>query len=723
MTTLADPDCKRLPGKGPLEGPLDPPRASSVGPSPPELTRLPSPHDGVGLFHRFFGQLSERQMTLLVICVGLLLYLPLAGTYGLWDPWETHYSEVARQMTKRGDFISLWWPGSPRDADVFWSKPVFTFWLMSLGMHIAGIGLPGNAPGEMATLSRTEWAVRVPFCLLGVLAMWGVYMVVSRFVSRRAGFLSAIIMATSPMFSLIARQAMTDMAYVGPMTMALALGTIALLDDRDDILPRRGRGWWSYPHHPAFFTTVGLFLLLVVPQLVIDSVQLKVKVPIGNREVVMYGAVVMIPYYLGTLLFLWLSSRARYLAPLYLYIAAMLCGVAVLAKGFAGAGLPIIIFCAYIIFTWNWQRLRRAQILPAVLVSALAIVVVAAPWHHAMIIRHGWAFWNELFGDNHWRRMMLGRHGDRGTFEYFLRELGYGMLPWVPLAPAALAGMVMRKAEDGQRQAIYWLGAIWGVAAYALVSLSMTKFHHYVLPAIPGLAIVIGCFLDDILVMRDGRRAWLAALVGLPLFGIVVADLLYARNSAQRFLWLFSYDYIHSPTGRPWPSQLDFRVPLIVLVVLIALFTLALGARRLLRIAVVGLCLSAVAMTYFLLDDYMRAVAPFWSQKETLAEYYRHRKSPDEKLLAYDMYWRGETFYSENEIYEGPKEDRTVFDMDNADDDLKNWIAGHRGRRIFIIYERGRQGHLQQLLPAEVRPSFKVLYDKNNKFSLAEATI
>ncbi len=675
---------------------------------------------GVG---SFFDRLSERQMTLLVIAVGLLLYIPFAGTYGLWDPWETHYSEVARQMTKRGDFISLWWPGSPRDADVFWSKPVLTFWIMSIGMHIARIGLPGNDPGEMALLSRTEWAVRVPFCLLGVLAMWGVYLVVARFVSRRAGFLSALVMATSPMFSLIARQAMTDMAFVGPMTMALALGAIALLDDKDEVLPRRGRGFWSYPHHPAFFTTLAVFLFLVVPQLIIDSVQLKVKIPFGDHEILMYGAVIMIPYYLGSLLFLWLCARARYRAPLYLYIAAMLCGVAVLAKGLAGAGLPIIIFLAYLLFTWNWKRLRRAQLLPAVLVSALVMIVVAAPWHHAMIARHGWAFWNELFGDNHWRRMMLGRHGDRGSFEYFLRELGYGLLPWVALAPAALATMVMRKTDDARKQAVYWLGGIWFVAGYALVSLSMTKFHHYVLPAIPGLAIVIGCFLDDILVRRDVRRAWLSALIGVPLLGVIVADLVGARNAAQRFLWLFSYDYVHSPTGRPWPSELDFRTPLVVMAVLIALATLALGWKKLLRPGVIGLCVMSVVMTYFLLDVYMRDVAPFWSQKETIAEYYRQRRSPDERLFAYNMYWRGETFYTKNEIYEGPKEDRTVFDQDGADDQMKEWIANHRGRRIFILFERGRQSHLQQLLPQETRPTFKVLYEKNNKFSLAEAEI
>jgi len=662
-------------------------------------------------------------MTLLVIAVGLLLYIPCAGTYGLWDPWETHYSEVARQMTKRGDFVSLWWPGSPRDADVFWSKPVLSFWLMSIGMHVARIGLPGNPPGEMALLSRTEWAVRVPFCLMGVLAMWAVYMVVARFVSRRAGFLSALVMATSPMFLLIARQAMTDMAFVGPMTMALALGAIALLDDRDEALPRRGRGIWSYPHHPAFFTTVSIFLLIMVPQLIVDSVQLKVKVPIGNREVLMYGAVAMIPYYVGSLAFLFFCMRARYRAPLYLYIAAMLCGVAVLAKGLAGAGLPIIIFVAYLLFTWNWKRLRRAQLLPAVLVSALVVVVVAAPWHHAMIIRHGWNFWNELFGDNHWRRMMLGRHGDRGSFEYFLRELGYGLLPWVALAPSALAAMVMRKADDARKQAVYWLGGIWFVAGYALVSLSMTKFHHYVMPAIPGLAIVIGCFLDDVLIRQDNRRTRLAALIGVPLLGVILADLVSTRNAAQRFLWLFSYDYVHSPNGRPWPSALDFRTGIVVLVILVALATLAMGIRRILRPATLALCLVSVAFTYYLLNVFMREVAPFWSQKETLAEYYRLRRSPEEKLLAYTMYWRGETFYSENEIYEGPREDRTVFDQEGADEQLKEWIANHRGRRVFIIYERGRQGHLQHLLPEASRSTFKVLYEKNNKFSLAEAWI
>src|SRR5436190_9845603 len=237
--------------------------------SAPQTARLPG----------FFDRLSERQVALLVILTGLLLYLPFAGSYGLWDPWETHYSEVARQMTRRSDFISLWWPGSPRDAEVFWSKPVLSFWLMSIGMHVAGVGLPGGDPGEMALTHRAEWAVRTPFCLMGVLGIYAVYLVTSRFVSRRAGVLAAVVVATAPMYSLVARQAMTDMAFVGPMAMALALGMMALLDDKDEVLPRRGQGWRSWPHHSLFYATIAIFLVLAIPQLVIDSIQLKVKVP------------------------------------------------------------------------------------------------------------------------------------------------------------------------------------------------------------------------------------------------------------------------------------------------------------------------------------------------------------------------------------------------------------------------------------------------------------
>ncbi|HVT07785.1 MAG TPA: glycosyltransferase family 39 protein [Polyangia bacterium] len=667
---------------------------------------------------------SERQTALFVIVMGLLLYVPFAGSYGLYDPWETHYGEVARQMMERGDAISLWWPGAPIDPDHFWSKPVLSFWIMALSMTLFGLR---HAPsGTMALSHRPEWAMRLPFCLCGVLGMLGLYLCVSRFVSRRAGVLAALVAGTSPLYSLVARQAMTDMAFVGPMTMALALGALALFDDEDLPLPRRearvGRWTPSWPHHHLFYLAAGLFAVVSLPQLIVNVAQLRWTFALSGRQFDLPGGLVMIPYIVGFVAFFPLTARLRYKAPLYLSVAATLCGLATLGKGIAGLALPVIVFLAYLGFTWNWGRLRRAQLGTGILLALLACAVVAVPWHHAMLVRHGKPFWDELYGDNHWRRLVVGRHGDRGTFEYFIRELGYAVLPWVAIAPAALATAVMRRPDttaDSRRQGMIWFGAIWFVSAYAVVSLSVTKFHHYILPALPGLAIVVGCFIDDLLRRRDTRTAAATAVVGIPLLALVIVDLAFAPKDAQHFIWLFSYDYINTPQGRPWPPALDFRAALIAFAALFALATAAMGWRRLQRAAAMGLCVASVAFTYFLLDGYMMKVTPYWTQKGLIATYYKLRRSPDEKLLVWQMYWRGENFYTQNEIFEGPLAERTVFLGDRNAENLKAWMEHHRGRRAFLLIERMRMSSVEGMVPADAKPSLKIVDDGNMKFVLA----
>ena len=692
--------------------------------------------------------LSERKVSLLVILFGLILYIPFAGSYGLHDPWETHYAEVARQMAVRGDFISLWWPGAPIDPDHFWSKPVLSFWIMSLSLLAFGLGHPES--GTLALSTRAEWATRLPFCLFGVLGIYAVYLCVSRFVSRRAGVMAAVVTATCPLYALVSRQAMTDMAFVGPMTMALALGALALFDDQDIPLPRReariGKSKITWPDHPLFYLATGVFVIVTLPQLVINSLQLEWSFTAAGHAITIPGVVLMLPYIAAFVAYFVMIVRVRYKAPLYLNIAATLCGLAMLAKGLAGLGLPVLVFLSYLLFTWNWKRLNRAQLLFAILLAFITCAVVAVPWHHAMLARHGRAFWDELYGDNHWRRLVVGRHGDRGTFEYFVRELGYAALPWIAIAPAALGAAVWRRvkrggaaalaaagvggeaaasaaAADARRQGIFWFGAIWFVAGYALVSMSVTKFHHYILPALPGLAIAIGCFLDDVVRRRDGRAAAAAAMVGIPLLALVLFDLAGAQKNAQRFIWLFSYDYVNTPSGRPWPPALDFRGPLIGFGCVFALVMVALGWRRIQRWAAVALCLSAVAFTYFLLDGFMRRATPYWTQKGLIANYYKMRRSPEEKLLVWQMYWRGENFYTQNEIYTGPKDERTVFLGDKNFENLKAWMEKHRGRRAFFLVEQNRFSTLETAVPADARKTLKIVDGSNMKFCLASADL
>jgi 4-amino-4-deoxy-L-arabinose transferase-like glycosyltransferase len=664
----------------------------------------------------------------LVFAGALLLYLPFAGSYGLWDPWETHYAEVARQMLVRGDLVSLWWPGSPHERPEFWSKPVLPFWLMSAGMYLAGVSRAGGPADELVSGNRAEWAVRVPACLMAALAVYAVYLVTARLASRRAGLLAAVVLATCPMFFLIARQAMTDMFLVGPMTLGLALAALALIEELDQPVARRGRGAVSWPHDRAFYALVLVLLGTVGPQLLVNALQLD-----GPRWF-QRGPLAMAPLALLLAAALVLAARVRQRAPLFLALAGACCGLAVLAKGLVGVGLPVVVLACYLTATGGWRRLREPPLAAGVLLAALALLLVAGPWHLAMYLRHGSDWLSQLYGENQWRRLLLGRHGERGTFEYFLRELGYGVLPWLALAPSALAAIVMRPKAPGALGHLHALGALWLLAGYLMASLSMTKFHHYVLPAIPGLAILVGCFLDQLWRMPGGRTGRLVAVAGAPLLALVSYDLVQNDSAAERLLWLFCYDYVLGPRGQPWPQALDFGPPIAVFAGLFVACTSALAVRRLRRVMVLAQAGVALLFTYFLLDVVVPRVTSHWSLKPAIAAYYQHRRSPDEKLMAYLMHWRGETFYTRNEVHQGAPDQRATADpasddqpsppdQQRTDRELQRWLHTQHGRRVYFIFEHQRTRQLERLLPDEARTTFEIIHDLNEKFSVARADL
>src|SRR5207247_3043277 len=113
--------------------------------------------------------------------------------------------------------------------------------------------------------------------------------------------------------------------------------------------------------------------------------------------------------------------------------------------------------------------------------------------------------------------------------------------------------------------------------------------------AVPGLAIAIACYLDDLAARPTARAAGLTALLGAGVWAIVTLDLTAAKNAAQHFIWLFSYDYINTPRGRPWPDALDFRPGLIAFGAASSVAAALLVARARWRWVGVG-ALSAVAI-------------------------------------------------------------------------------------------------------------------------------
>ena len=92
--------------------------------------------------------------------------------------------------------------------------------------------------------------------------------------------------------------------------------------------------------------------------------------------------------------------------------------------------------------------------------------------------------------------------------------------------------------------------------AFALVTFMGTKFHHYIFPAVPPLAMLLGIALDEMLQRKtddqNPRHVQLmigaAALAGALLTGLVGRDLFLKpagsdQPGAIRFLQLFTYNY------------------------------------------------------------------------------------------------------------------------------------------------------------------------------------
>jgi len=508
-----------------------------------------------------------------VLAIGALLFFPAMGLQSLWDPWETHYGEVAREILSRDDWVSLWWA----QDGWFWSKPILNFWIQSLAMASLGTHFQPDmmmTGASGAWTAHPEWVVRTPNVLMTLMAMYLLYRGVAKVFGRRAGFLGALVLATMSDWFFLAHQTMTDMPFVAAMTGAMGL-LLNGLNTREDERVRvyeidaLGRKWRLSLWHMVF----GIVLLCALPQilyLLSRNIELVVwgngpkgfrihwdefrsgsaincgtpgneacvmhnpaSVPksVGANPVGMWPSIVR--YFggfepslqalawglvLGGALYLnWGERRARRL----LYISAWFCAaIATMAKGPAGFGLPMLCAFAYVATKRRWSELLRLEILTGVLV----ILAVAMPWYVAMYVRHGSPFTDRLIFHDMFNRAFSHVHdtneGDDTGIRFYLWQLGYALFPWTGLAPlgliwgfrrsdsaisrtwSSITGSINGKGASGDGAAVgdaSVMLVMWFLFAFFLFTFMGTKFHHYIFPAVPPVAMLIGVVLDDVI--------------------------------------------------------------------------------------------------------------------------------------------------------------------------------------------------------------------------------
>lgn len=142
----------------------------------------------------------STDLFILLITFGIF-FMMLLGSHALLIPDEGRYSEIAREMLARGDYIT------PRlNGIIFLDKPILFYWLEALSIKFFGL---------------QEWSLRLWPALFGIVGCLMMYVAGCLLFNRRTGILAALILSTTILYFLSAHYVNMDLEVAVLITGAL----------------------------------------------------------------------------------------------------------------------------------------------------------------------------------------------------------------------------------------------------------------------------------------------------------------------------------------------------------------------------------------------------------------------------------------------------------------------------------------------------------------------
>ncbi len=517
-------------------------------------------------------------------------------------------------------------------------------------------------------------------------------------------------------------------------------------------------------------------------------------------------------------------ERITTMRQVYLLGCYALLGISVLAKGPPGLAVVGVVGVLHVLVLGRWRALYDGHF--ELKRGLLLMIVTCVPWHLAMFLKDGLGYINEYVFNQLINRAAVGIDNSPGTFEYYTSQIGHGMWLWGALLPAALGATVVRARLDRRDGRVRFMVALWSISAVALFCLIQTKFHHYILPAIPPLALLVAFLLEDVYARRE-RVHPLFAAIGAAIVLLVCRDLMFEPDR-----WIEMFVFLDN---RPWPAGEPYLIDpssgFLALGIAGAAAILLL-ATRLARAGVIAVAGVGLAICLWALHVYMPIAGTHWGMGDAARTYYEQRTiygehlvyfgagqlhddwaavgdtwsfetkipttfqlgqpmtldvrvqqaanpkvqehqlvlvgtatrlgahaititlAPGERaklqpliargahgergarppirevdadrLLAWQLYWRGENFWSEEEILGFLPEMKTAFPNPNNLEITKYLADRSRmplGRRYFVIANAGALPSMPSLLPTQrAKASFEIVDRTSNKFWLASFT-
>lgn len=191
-----------------------------------------------------------------------------------------------------------------------------------------------------------------------------------------------------------------------------------------------------------------------------------------------------------------------------------------------------------------WPRLRWACTRLGMWWGVPIFAIVFVPWMFAVARQepYAWSLWNYEFLDRA-KGNYPGCHW--GEFYYYLPIIFGMIMPWGLSLPEALASPFLKPYRKHRATLTYaWY---WVVMTLLFTSVMSFKKPYYILPAIPGCALLLGPVLDrfffDTVIVSRKRAGWaLAAILGgfsiVPIVGFLTLARMYPEEWLGRAVWL-----------------------------------------------------------------------------------------------------------------------------------------------------------------------------------------
>ncbi|HYK22199.1 MAG TPA: glycosyltransferase family 39 protein [Pyrinomonadaceae bacterium] len=200
-------------------------------------------------------------------------------------------------------------------------------------------------------------------------------------------------------------------------------------------------------------------------------------------------------------------------------------GLSLLAKGLVGLVIPFGVVGLFYLLRRRWPQRRVMLSLLWGLPLALA---VSAIWYGPVIARNGWTFVDEFFVQHHFARYVSNKYHHPQPIYFFPVIILLLALPWTAHLTAAVwrgRWWAWRGGDDLDILRVFSLA--WLLAPVVFFSFSGSKLPGYVLPSLPGAALLI----SDVL--RRRKPAEYISIAGATLVLVLIALTSFAGRFAR----------------------------------------------------------------------------------------------------------------------------------------------------------------------------------------------